>query len=72
MGFNGIPVGSIDLAQPAYSLAFGALPPFNLNQTDRYQTIAAYVQDQATYGRLHLTGSVRFATLSSISAKQSR
>ena len=70
MGFNGVPVGSIDLAQPVYNLAFGVLTPFNLTQTDRYETIAAYVQDQATYGRLHLTGSLRFTQLNFREAEQ--
>lgn len=63
MGFDGVPVGSINLAQPVYNLGFGPLAPFNLTQTDRYETIATYVQDQATYGRLHLTGSLRYTQL---------
>ncbi|PRE45525.1 TonB-dependent siderophore receptor [Burkholderia multivorans] len=70
MGFTGIPVGSQDLAQPAYNLAFGALAPLTLTQTDRYETIAAYVQDQATYGRFHLTGSLRFTQLAFHEAEQ--
>lgn len=71
MGFNGIPVGSLDLAQPTYNLAFGAPMPFNLTQTDHYETIAGYIQDQATYGRLHLTGSVRFTQLNFRETEQS-
>jgi iron complex outermembrane receptor protein len=63
MGFSGMPVGSIDLAHPIYNLAFGALTPANLTQTDHYETVAGYLQDQATYGRLHLTGSLRFTQL---------
>ncbi len=63
MAFYGVSVGGIDLASPDYDLAFGSQMPLNLTQTDRYETIAAYVQDQATYGRLHLTGSVRFTRL---------
>jgi iron complex outermembrane receptor protein len=59
MAFYGVSVGSIDLAQPTYDLSFGPQMPLNLTQTDRYQTLAAYLQDQATYGRLHLTGSLR-------------
>jgi iron complex outermembrane receptor protein len=70
MGFTGVPVGTQDLAQPAYNLAFGALAPLTLTQTDRYETIAAYVQDQATYGRLHLTGSLRFTQLNFREAEQ--
>ncbi len=63
LGFDGIPVGAIDLAHPHYTLEYGAPAPLNVTQTDRYQTIAAYVQDQATYGRLHLTGSLRYTQL---------
>jgi len=63
MGFEGIPVGAIDLAKPSYQLAFGARAPRSLTQTDRYRTSALYVQDQATYGRLHLTGSLRYTLL---------
>jgi len=63
MGFDGTTVGSIDLANPTYDLSFGAGTPINLTQTDRYRTIAAYVQDQATYGALHLTGSLRLTDL---------
>jgi len=59
MAFYGVPVGAIDLAHPIYDLSFGSQMPLNLTQTDRYQTVAAYAQDQATYGRLHLTGSLR-------------
>ncbi|MEK6346737.1 MAG: TonB-dependent siderophore receptor [Burkholderia sp.] len=70
MGFAGVPVGSQNLAQPNYDLAFGALAPLTLTQTDRYETIAAYVQDQATYGRLHLTGSLRFTQLRFHEAEQ--
>ncbi|GAA0304579.1 TonB-dependent receptor [Sphingomonas oligophenolica] len=58
--FDFTPVGLLDLAHPVYDLAFGpALPPLS-TQTDTYDTIAGYVQDQATYGRLHLSGSLRY------------
>ena len=63
MGFSGIPVGTKDLAHPTYNLKFGPPTPANLFQTDRYQTTAVYGQDQATYGRLSLTGSVRYTML---------
>ena len=63
MGFSGVPVGAIDLAHPVYNLAFGALTPINLTQTDHYETVAAYLQDQATYGPLHLTASLRYTQL---------
>lgn len=64
MGLAGAPVGTLDLARPVYVLSFGAPSPFTLTQNDRYETMAAYVQDQATYGPLHLTGSLRFTRLS--------
>lgn len=59
--FDFTPVGSIDLANPDYTLAFGttALPVLS-RQTDTYETVAGYLQDQATYGRLHLSGSLRY------------
>ncbi len=63
MGFSGVPVGQEDLAHPAYNLSFGPETPASLFQTDRYQTTAVYGQDQATYGRLSLTGSVRYTKL---------
>jgi iron complex outermembrane receptor protein len=63
MAFYGTSVGDIDLARPAYDLAFGVPMPLNLTQTDQYQTLAGYVQDQATYGPLHVTGSVRYTQL---------
>jgi iron complex outermembrane receptor protein len=63
MGFSGIPVGEEDLSHPTYDLSFGPETPASLFQTDRYQTTAVYGQDQATYGRLSLTGSVRYTKL---------
>lgn len=63
MGFGGVPVGNQDLASPTYDLPFGDLQPLIMTQTDRYQTLAVYVQDQATYGRLHLLGAVRYTHL---------
>ena len=63
MGFSGVPVGEEDLANPSYNLKFGPPTPASLFQTDRYQTTAVYGQDQAAYGRLSLTGSVRYTKL---------
>ena len=63
LGFDGVPVGTLDLAHPSYTLAFGAPPAIGTTETDRYETIAGYLQDQATYGPLHLTGSLRFTQL---------
>ena len=63
IGFDGVPVGNLDLARPSYTLAYGPLPTIGITQNNRYDTIAAYVQDQATYGPLHLSGSLRFTRL---------
>ena len=63
MGLSGISVGQEDLAHPTYTLSFGPETPASLFQTDRYQTTAVYGQDQATYRRLSLTGSVRYTKL---------
>lgn len=60
LGFDFTPVGTLDLARPSYSLAFGPTPGLIATRTDNFETAAAYVQDQATYGRLHLSGSLRF------------
>lgn len=63
MGLTGLNVGSIDLAHPVYNLSFGSPTPSNYIEDDNYQTISGYLQDQATYGRLHLTGALRFTDL---------
>lgn len=63
LGFDGVPVGVLDLADPAHAPAYGAPPAITVTQTDRYRTVAAYAQDQATYGPLHLTGSLRYTAL---------
>lgn len=63
MYFDGTPVGVIDLADPVYDTAFGPGPAFFQGQSDKFETIAAYIQDQATYGPLHLSGSVRYTHL---------
>ena len=63
IGFEGVPVGGLDLARPSYTLSYGPLPTIGTTQTNRYETIAGYLQDQATYGRLHLSGSLRYTRL---------
>jgi iron complex outermembrane receptor protein len=57
------PDGTIDLAKPAYDAVYTPQLPVNSLQTDHYRTLAFYVQDQATYGRLHLTGALRYTQL---------
>lgn len=69
LGFDFVPVGNLNLANPSYRLAYGTppaiptTPTLGGTQTDRYETMAAYVQDQATYGPLHLTASLRYTRL---------
>ena len=69
LGFTGVPLGTLNLANPSYTLTYGTPPPIPTSPvlggtaTDRYETIAGYIQDQATYGPLHLTGSLRFTSL---------
>lgn len=57
------PSGTINLADPQYDLSYTAQLPVNSFEDDRYETTAAYFQDQATYGRLHLTGALRVTSL---------
>ncbi|HET6552802.1 MAG TPA: TonB-dependent siderophore receptor [Dyella sp.] len=57
------PSGTINLADPTYDLSYTAQTPVNSFENDRYETTAAYVQDQATYGALHLTGGLRLTSL---------
>ncbi|MCA0978838.1 TonB-dependent siderophore receptor [Qipengyuania flava] len=57
------PSGTIDLADPEYNLIYTPQVPVNSFTDDRFETFAVYLQDQATYGPLHLTGGVRLTSL---------
>lgn len=57
------PSGTIDLSDPSYDLRYTAQLPVNSYTDDRFETFAVYVQDQATYGRLHVTGGLRLTSL---------
>lgn len=57
------PNGNIDLARPSYDAIYVPQLPVNSQQKDHYRTVAVYVQDQATYGQLHLTGGLRYTQL---------
>lgn len=57
------PAGTINLANPRYDLTYTPQLPVNSYTDDRFTTVAAYVQDQATYGRLHMTGGLRLTSL---------
>ena len=65
-----IPVGELDLAHPDYNLNYGSTPETLVTQTNRYQTLAGYFQDQATYGRFHILGSVRLTQIQLRQAEQ--
>ena len=56
-------IGELDLANPSYGISYGATPQTIVSQTNRYETKAVYLQDQATYGRFHLLGSLRLTQL---------
>jgi len=60
---DAIPLGELDLADPHYRIDYGSAPIPTYSQTNRYQTTALYLQDQATYGRLHILGSLRLTSL---------
>lgn len=60
------PSGTIDLSNPRYTLRYTAQMPVNSYTDDRFKTFAGYVQDQATYGNLHLTGGLRLTSLTFI------
>ena len=62
LGANANTVGTIDLANPVYTLVFASQTPPNYIEDD-HKTLAGYVQDQATYARLHLTVSLRYTQL---------
>ncbi|MFL3627306.1 TonB-dependent receptor [Xanthomonas campestris pv. raphani] len=57
------PSVTINLANPRYDLSYTQQLPVNSYTDDRFTTFAGYVQDQATYGRLHLTGALRLTSL---------
>lgn len=63
LGVNANTVGTINLANPVYSLVFASQTPVNYIEGDHYRTFAIYVQDQASYGRLHLTAALRYTQL---------
>ncbi|PZU79604.1 MAG: TonB-dependent siderophore receptor [Sphingomonas sp.] len=60
------PSGTIDLSDPDYVLHYTPQLPVNSYTDDRFETFAGYVQDQATYGPLHVTGGLRLTSLTFI------
>lgn len=63
LSVSNTPDGVIDLAHPVYDASYTPQLPPNYPQVDHYQTVAGYVQDQASYGRLHITGALRYTSL---------
>ncbi|WP_288412249.1 TonB-dependent siderophore receptor [uncultured Sphingomonas sp.] len=57
------PSGTIDLANPSYDLRYTPQLPVNSYTDDRFTTFAGYIQHQATYGPLHVTGGLRLTSL---------
>lgn len=57
------PSGTIDLSNPDYVLRYTPQLPVNSYTDDRFETFAGYIQDQATYGPLHVTGGLRITSL---------
>jgi iron complex outermembrane receptor protein len=62
LDFQFAPIGTLDLVAPDYdSLSYGSRPAVTRNPSiDKYETIAAYVQDQVSFGPVHLSGSLRY------------
>ncbi len=65
-----VPIGEMDLAHPDYTLSYGSTPEVMATQTNRYQTLAGYLQDQASWGRFHLLGSLRLTQIELRQAEQ--
>ena len=65
MGFfvSNTPSGTIDLVDPVYDVIYTPQIPVNSFTDHRFETFAFYLQDQASYGSLHLTGGVRLTSL---------
>lgn len=62
LNFVSTSIGRIDLADPKYNLSYGAIPTDGNFADDKFNTVAVYVQDQATSGPLHLSGSLRYTS----------
>jgi iron complex outermembrane receptor protein len=63
LGVSNYAGATIDLAKPVYDVVYTPQLPANYLQTDHYRTLAVYLQDQASYGRLHVTGALRYTQL---------
>ncbi|WP_229956413.1 TonB-dependent siderophore receptor [Parasphingorhabdus litoris] len=63
-GFNLVPLGILDFADPDSDLDFGPIPPLDTFVANDYRTTAFYVQDQISiFDRLHILASVRYSEL---------
>lgn len=63
-GFNLVPLGIFDFADPNSDLDFGAIPTLTNFVNNEYRTTAFYAQDQLTlFDRLHILASIRYSEL---------
>jgi len=64
IGFDLVNVVPFDYADPASDFDFFPVPALSGFNTNRYETLAAYAQDQLTIaGRLHVLASLRYSRL---------
>ncbi len=64
IGFELVNVVAFDYANPASDFDFFPIPALSGFNTNRYETLAAYVQDQLTIaGRVHVLASLRYSRL---------
>ena len=64
IGFDLVNVEAFDYANPASDFDFFPIPALSSFNTNRYETLAVYVQDQLTIaGRLHVLASLRYSRL---------
>lgn len=63
-GFNLVPLGVLDFADPNSDLDFGAIPALTNFVNNEYRTTAFYAQDQLSlFDRLHILASIRYSEL---------
>lgn len=64
IGFDLVNVEAFDYADPASDFDFFPIPALSQFNTNRYETLAVYVQDQLTIAnRLHVLASLRYSRL---------
>lgn len=64
IGFDLVNLFPFDFADPDSDFDFFPIPPFTSFSVNRYETLAAYVQDQVTIAdRVHILASIRYSEL---------